>query len=122
MNRQEWIGRLVKAIDGMDADGLAAFMDEDVVFRFGNAEPVAGRAEVRDAVGGFFQSIAGISHEVSTAWADDEVAVLHGMVTYTRRDGSTLKVPFANILGLRGELISEYLIFVDNSGLFRAGG
>jgi hypothetical protein len=42
----------------------------------------------------------------------------HGFVTYTRRDGSTLRVPFANVFHLEGGLVTRYLIFIDNSALF----
>jgi len=42
------------------------------------------------------------------------------MVTYTRHDSSTLTVPFANILRFEGDLIDEYLIFLDVSELYKS--
>jgi hypothetical protein len=42
-------------------------------------------------------------------------------VTYTRLDGSTLTVPFANVFVLKGAEIQSYRIYIDNSPLFATG-
>jgi hypothetical protein len=42
-------------------------------------------------------------------------------VTYTRHDGSTLRVPFANVFKVDAGLVAEYLIFVDVSRLYETG-
>ena len=39
-------------------------------------------------------------------------------MTYTRKDGSTLTVPFVNVFYLRDGKVARYLIHIDNSGLF----
>jgi limonene-1,2-epoxide hydrolase len=39
-------------------------------------------------------------------------------VTYTRHDGSLISVPFANVFELRGDKITAYRIYIDNSSLF----
>lgn len=109
---------LFAAIDRGDPDAFAAFLCEDAVFRFGNAAPVRGRVAIRDAVAGFFAAIGGARHELAESWDTGDALVCHGTVHYTRRDGSTLAVPFANVMKKRGELIGEYLIFVDGSELF----
>jgi hypothetical protein len=36
------------------------------------------------------------------------------VVTCPRRDGATLRVPFANVFELEGGLVVRYLIFIDN--------
>ena len=64
-------------------------------------------------------SVAGLSHSVTEFWEVPGGLICHGMVTYTRRDGSTLTVPFANILKLRDGLIYDYRIFADISELHR---
>ena len=51
-------------IDAFDPDKFVAHLTEDVVFRFGNAEPAVGRAAVREAVAGFFTTIDGLRHHV----------------------------------------------------------
>ena len=109
---------LFAAIDAMDPDRFAAFLAPDCTFRFGNLPPVEGRAAVREYVAGFFGPIGAIRHElVDRVEAGGRIAT-RGFVTYPRKDGSTLRVPFANVFGLDGGRVRDYLIFIDNSALF----
>jgi ketosteroid isomerase-like protein len=118
MTIDDRLAGLFKSIDGKDADAFVAFLSDDVVFRFGNAEPVRGKASVRDAVRGFFGSIKTIHHVVHASWDTGSAVVCHGIVTYTRHDSSALTVPFANVLTVENGLFSEYLIFADVSELY----
>jgi ketosteroid isomerase-like protein len=88
------------------------------VFAFGNAAPVSGKAAIRELLVGFFASIRALRHDVTDAWRLPEVAVAIGQVTYTRLDGSSLSVPFADVLKMHEGLVSEYLIYVDASRLY----
>jgi len=114
-----WITDLFGAIDGGDADAFASFLTTDGVFQFGNAEPVGGRAAIREAVAGFFGSIAGLQHTIENAWTPPGAAIVCGQVTYTRHDGTTLTVPFADVFELAGDLIARYRIYIDISQLYR---
>jgi ketosteroid isomerase-like protein len=109
---------LFAAIDAMDADRFAGFLAPDCTFRFGNLPAVEGRPAVRDFVAGFFGALGGIRHEVVERIESPGRLAMHGFVTYTRKDGSTLRVPFANVFHLDGGLVREYLIFIDNNALF----
>ena len=109
---------LFAAIDARDAEAFAGFLADNVVFRFGNAETVKGREGVKAAVKGFFDSIAGLRHEIREFWVKGDTFICHGTVTYRRHDGSELIVPFANILKGEGATIGEYLIFADTSALY----
>lgn len=40
-------------------------------------------------------------------------------VTYTRHDGSTLTVPFANVFGMRDIRVAHYQIYADVSALWK---
>jgi hypothetical protein len=51
-------------IDSMEPDRFAAHLAQDVTFRFGNAEPVVGRAAVRDVWAGFCETVDGVSHAI----------------------------------------------------------
>ncbi len=118
MNDSKWVKQLFAAIDSKDADAFVRFLTEDAVFAFGNAPPVPGRAAIRDVLVAFFGSIRGLRHEVTDTWTLPEVAVAIGQVTYTRLDGSTLSVPFADVLKMEKQLVCEYLIYVDASRLY----
>jgi ketosteroid isomerase-like protein len=112
--------RLFAAIDARDADAFAGFIAEGGEFRFGNAPPVVGRAAIRAAVAGFFAAIGGCRHRLLHSWTGPGSAVCEGEVTYTRLDGSTLTVPFANVFELGGGRIRSYRIYIDNGPLFSA--
>ncbi len=120
MSQPAWLGPLFTAIDAMDSERFVDFLTEDAVFRFGNAAPLCGKEAVRDAVGAFFASLKGLHHTLRATWTQPDAVLMHGEVTYTRHDGSQLTVPFANVLGLRGTLVREYLVFADVSQLWAA--
>jgi ketosteroid isomerase-like protein len=118
MKAPEWVARLFRAIDTSDAGSFAQFLAGDAVFTFGNQEPVRGRENVRNMVAGFFASIDGTRHDVAETWVQSESVIIRGAVTYTRKDRSTLTVPFANVLRMEGDLIKDYQIYVDTSRLY----
>jgi len=113
-----WLNELFATIDRKDADGFVGHLTEDSTFVFGNANPVTGRGAIRDLLVGFFGSIRGLRHEIGETWAVPDGAVVSGRVTYTRLDGSTLAVPFADVFRMRGRLVHDYLIYVDASKLY----
>ncbi len=118
MGKKDHFKALFESIDRQDLDTFLDHLSGDVIFRFGNAEPVSGKAAVGDVVHGFFSSIKALRHEITESWDMANSVTCHGMVTYTRHDSSTLTIPFANIFRVDGGLISEYLIFADVSGLY----
>ena len=109
---------LFAAIDAGDARAFAGFIAANGRFRFGNAPAVEGRAAIEQAVAAFFASIRGCRHEVQHCWSDASGEAMHGTVTYARHDGREVSVPFANVFVRDGELIRDYLIFVDVAPLF----
>lgn len=117
VGRENRARQLFQSVDNQDTEAFLAFLADDVLFHFGNADPVSGKAAVGEAVRGFFGSIKGIQHELAAIWEEDGVVICHGTVTYTRHDSTKLRVPFANILGVDNNLITKYLVFVDISEL-----
>lgn len=120
MSLPDWLPGLFEAIDRQDAEAFADYLAPGVNFRFGNAPAVQGRAAAQEVVAGFFGAIAGLRHELEEGWSSGDAVICRGNVTYTRLDGSQLRVPFANILKLSVGKISDYLIYVDASALFAA--
>ncbi len=115
-----WITKLFADIDRKDADAFAGVFTADGAFQFGNVPAVAGRDAVREAVAGFFGSIAALRHELADVWEVPGAVVIVGRVTYTRHDGSQLSVPFADVLRLRDGKVSHYQIYIDTSLLYQA--
>ena len=80
-----------------------------------------GRENVEAYVAAFFGMIGGSRHELQRTWNDGDTRACEGFVTYTRLDGSKLRVPFANVFYMRDDKIARYLIFIDNGALFASG-
>jgi len=114
----EWITNMYAAIDAFDVERFLTYLAPDCEFRFGNAPSVFGLDAIGAGVSGLFGALNSIRHQEIEAWEDANKAVASGIVTYTRRDDSTLTVPWAVIFHLEGGLVSRYLIYINDSQLF----
>lgn len=118
--RKEDIFSLFNAIDNFDTASFISYLDEEANFKFGNMPVVKGKNAIFEFVAGFFQAIRAISHTNLEVWEIEGIRFVNGTVTYTRLDGSTLTVNFANTFKLKGDKIHDYFIYIDNSELFKA--
>jgi limonene-1,2-epoxide hydrolase len=106
--------KLFVSIDSMDTEGFLSFIAADATFRYGSSPAVHGHDTIREALNGFFSSIAALSHKVHRFIADGNAVVCEGEVTYTRH------LPFANIFEVDKGLISLYRIYIDIGPLYAA--
>ena len=113
-------GKLFVSIDAMDTEGFLAFLAPDAEFRYGSAPPITGHDGIREAIDGFYSSIAALSHDVRRIVADDDTVVCEGEVTYTRHDGSGVTLPFCNVFETGAGLITLYRIYIDIAPLYAA--
>ena len=88
----EMLTGLFAAIDRKDTDAFVGFLTEGASFRFGSAPAVVGREAIRNAVHGFFETVAGLSHVFHAPIVESDTLVVEGVVTYTRHDGSDVDV------------------------------
>ena len=109
---------LFAAIDAMDGERFVAFLTDDARFRFGSAPVVEGRDAIRAAVEQFFASIQGLRHHVSKVVESGNTLVCEGEVTYTRHDGTTIDLPFADVFETYAGRIAVYKIYMDISPLY----
>ncbi len=105
-------------IDAFDPDKFVAHLTEDAVFRFGNADPVVGRAAVREAVAGFFSTIDGLTHHVLDSWDVGDTTIVRIDVEYRRKDGKSVTLPNADILTFDGDLVRNWQIYIDLAPLY----
>jgi len=109
---------LFAAIDSKNAAAFVDYLTPDAQFRFGSAPAAEGRDAIKAAVGGFFESIDGLKHQVNMAMRQGDTLVCEGNVTYTRHDGSTITLPFADVFEMDDGLIAGYKIYMDIGPLF----
>ena len=119
----EWARKLYDgAVDRKDAAGFAAVFTDDAWMRFGNADPIVGRKAIEAAIGQFFTMIAGLKHEMTGIWSQQDAVICEATVTYTRHDGSKVQVPAVTIFRVQssssGPLANRVQMFVDLAPLF----
>lgn len=106
------------SIDSFDPDKFVQHLTPDVVFRFGNGDPVKGRQAVHEAVTGFFSTIDGLTHHLLHVYKDGDTAIAKIDVEYLLKDGRRVTVPNADILVYDGDLVSDWQIYIDLAPLF----
>lgn len=108
------------AIDRQDSAAFVGYLTDDAVFRFGSAPPVQGRDAIAAAVGGFFDTIADLAHQIGNTVVVGSSQFIEGEVTYTRLDGSQISLPFTDVFEYEGDKIAHYKIYMDISPLYVA--
>lgn len=114
----EWLPGLFASIDAKDTERFLGFLTENATFRFGSAPAACGREAIAQAVGAFFDSIAGLSHTITNVWTGPGTVMCEGEVCYTRHDGKQVTVPFADAFDMQGDKISGYRIYIDMAPLY----
>ncbi len=117
--KREDILKLFKSIDEADVKTFLSYLDDDANFKFANLPVVSGQKNIGEFLDGFFKSIKSLEHKNLEVYELEDIRFVNGNVTYTRHDGSTLSVDYSNTLKLKGNKIYDYLIFVDNSDLYK---
>ena len=107
------IRELFRVIDAKDIEGFLSYLTPDAVFRFGNAPVAKGHGAIRDALAPFYASIASLEHTVNGTWIWPGTAFCLMEVVYTRLDGRRVTLPVSNTMLIKGNLITDYLIYMD---------
>jgi ketosteroid isomerase-like protein len=105
-------------IDAFDPDKFVTHLTPEARFRFANADPVTGRAAVKEAIAGFFTTIDGLTHHVKNVWEFGDTVIVQIDVEYRRKDGKTVTVPNADILIYDGDLVRDWQIYIDVAPVF----
>jgi ketosteroid isomerase-like protein len=114
----DWLRDYYADVDNMDLDPYVNRHTDDAVVTFANNPPAAGKGQIADAIGGFFQSIGGLTHHFTEVHTDGDTTILEADVEYTRLDGSTVTIPSASVLHRRGDLVDALRIYIDLAPLF----
>ena len=116
---EKLIRDLFVATDTFDVEQVLPFLDENVWFKFGNAEPLTSRQQFKEMVIDFNASLTGIRHEIIDLWAPEENVVVSVLaVYYSRRDGSEISLPCVDVFRITDGKITRYEIFMDINPVF----
>jgi ketosteroid isomerase-like protein len=113
------------AVDQKDAAGFAAVFTEDAWLRFGNADPIVGRAHIEAAIAQFFTYMVDLRHEFTAISTQGDTIFLEAVVTYTRHDAGIVTVPAMTVFHMSDvdgrRLAHRCQIYVDLAPLFAPG-
>jgi ketosteroid isomerase-like protein len=107
------VAAIFAAIDSFDPERFVARLTPEAKFRFANADPVTGRAAIKEAVTGFFATIGGLTHHIKNVWEFGDTVIAQIDVEYLRKDGKSVTVPNADILIFDGDLVRDWQIYID---------
>ncbi len=107
------------ALDNRDVDAFADYLADDVTIQFGNAEPVSGKAAVTGMLGQYWQSFAGLEHDLTNIYGDDRAYVLEALNHYVRHDGGRVTVRAVAFTDVNDEgLVDSVRIYGDMAPVF----
>ncbi len=117
-----WARELYTLVDRKDAAAFAAAFTEQGWLRFGNNEPLVGRAAIETAITGFFTVMETLSHEFIRITMHEKLLFLEASVTYKRHDGGIVNVPAMTVFQMSGRegrpVADRCNIYVDLAPLF----
>lgn len=114
----DWVRDFYDNVDNRDLEAFLGSLSDDVVVKFANNPPAVGKEQVGQAIGGFFESIAGMTHTFVDVHAAQDATVVEADIEYVRIDGAHVRVPSATILHRRGELVDQLRIYIDLAPVF----
>lgn len=120
MDRDAWVREMFRALDEGSVPALFPYLHDDVVWRFASYPPGRGKESFAAGWAAMSERVKRLEHAVHRVWSEGESIFCHGEVSYHLVDAATVTVPFANVFQLRGDRISEYLIYVDASAVLGA--
>ena len=109
------------ALDDRDIAAYGEFLADDVSIQFGNAAPVTGKDAVIPLLADYWQSFAGIEHDLTNIYGTDTSYVLEADNHYVRHDGKQVTVRAVAFTDKdENGKVSSVRIYGDTSPVFAA--
>jgi hypothetical protein len=110
---KHWFSDLYANVDAMRLDAFVAGLSPDVEVVVGNNPAMKGREAVKQGIGHFWSTIAGLKHHFVNVVEEQGLTVLEAKVDYQRKDGREVTVPVVTVLERNGELVKSMRIYLD---------
>jgi Domain of unknown function (DUF1857)/SnoaL-like domain len=115
----KWIYEFYRGADSLDIERFLAMHTDDVNLSFANYPTSVGKEALRQAIGGLWNNIKGMSHSLSGVWSlhGGLLGIAEGRAMYTRKDDSLFTARTCTVLRRRGDKVASLTIHVDLNGL-----
>jgi ketosteroid isomerase-like protein len=114
----DWIEEYFADVDAMRLDEFVERHTDDAVVSFNNNPPAEGKEQIRETIGGFWQMIDGLSHEIKNRYEDGDTVVLESDVHYKRKDGQEVTIKTVSLLHRDGDLVDRLTFYNDPTPIF----
>ena len=114
----DWIREYFADVDAMRLDAFVERHTDDAVVSMNDNPPARGKDEIRQTIGGFWEMIGGLRHEIRQRYGDGDTVILESDVIYTRKDGEEVTVRTASVLHRSGELVDRLTFYNDPAPIF----
>ena len=110
---------LFATVDSMDVATIATHFAEDARVVFGNGQPFVGIEAIRAGLTAFFDTIAGLHHEIVKEYNVGTDTILEFKVTYDRKDGQRVTIPCVTIFHVDAAgKIDAYRVYFDVTPIY----
>jgi hypothetical protein len=105
--------------DAMDVAEIVALFATGARVVFGNSQPMFGVDEIRTGTTAFYNTIAGLHHEIVTEWSFLDDTIVELKVTYDRKDGQQVTIPCVTIFHTDATgMIDDYRVYFDVAPIY----
>jgi ketosteroid isomerase-like protein len=110
---------LFAMVDSMDVATIAGLFAEDGRVVFGNGQPIVGIDDITTGLIAFFDTIAGLHHEIVNEWNVGNDTIVEFKVTYDRKDGQQVTIPCVTIFHVDAAgKIDAYRVYFDVTPIY----
>jgi ketosteroid isomerase-like protein len=105
--------------DAMDVAAVVTHFAADARVVFGNGQPMVGVDEIRRGTTAFYETIAGLHHEIVNEWNFGNDTIVELKVTYDRKDGQQVTIPCVTIFHIDAAgKIDDYRVYYDVAPIY----
>lgn len=105
--------RLFGRGEAFDSAGFISFFTDDPMYQFANGDACLTKSAIFDSVTAFFSAVNALYHDIRNIWEDGDTVFVEMDVIYWRHDGSSVRLPCADIFRFEGDKIKELRIYMD---------
>jgi ketosteroid isomerase-like protein len=110
---------LFTTVDSMDVAAIASLFATDSGVVFGNGQPLVGIDEICAGITAFYDTIAGLRHEIVNEWNVGDDAIVEFKVSYDRKDGQQVAIPCVTIFHTDAAgKIDNYRVYIDVAPIY----
>jgi ketosteroid isomerase-like protein len=110
---------LFTTVDSMDVATITSLFAADSRVIFGNSQPLVGLDEISSGITAFYDTIAGLHHEIMNEWNVGDDAIVEFKVSYDRKDGQQVSIPCVTIFHTdTAGKIDNYRVYFDVAPIY----